>query len=33
MMVSLAVNSRVVWRREVPEQLASDSVVRLFLPK
>lgn len=33
MTVSLAVNFRVVWHREMPEQLASDSVVRLFLPK
>jgi hypothetical protein len=33
MAVSLAFNFRVVWRRDVPEQIASDSVVSLFLPK
>jgi hypothetical protein len=33
MLVSLAFNFRVVWRRDPPEQIASDSVVSLFLPK
>jgi hypothetical protein len=33
MTVSLAVNFRVVWHRDVPEQIASDAVVRLFLPR
>jgi hypothetical protein len=33
MFVSLAVNFRVVWHRDVPEQIASASVVSLFLPK
>jgi hypothetical protein len=33
MLVSLAFNFRVVWHRDAPEQIASDSVVSLFLPK
>jgi len=33
MAVSLAFNFRLVWRRDAPEQIASDSVVSLFLPK
>jgi len=33
MAASLAFNFRVVWRRDAPEQIASDSVVSLFLPK
>lgn len=34
MLVSLALNFRVVWgRAEAPEQIASASVVSLFLPK
>ena len=33
MALSLALNFRLVWRRDAPEQIASDSVVSLFLPK
>jgi hypothetical protein len=33
MLVSLAFNFRVVWCRDAPEQIASDSIVSLFLPK
>ena len=33
MLASLAANFRLVWRRDAPEQLASASVVSLFLPK
>ena len=33
MALSLALNFRVVWHRDAPEQIASDSVVSLFLPK
>jgi len=33
MLVSLAINFRLVWRRDAPERIASASVVRLFLPK
>jgi len=33
MAVSLVLNFRLVWRRDAPEQIASASVVSLFLPK
>jgi len=33
MAVSLALNFRLLWRHDAPEQIASDSVVSLFLPK
>ncbi len=33
MAMSLALNFRVVWHHDAPEQIASASIVSLFLPK
>ncbi len=33
MAMTLALNFRVVWHHDAPEQIASASVVSLFLPK